>query len=179
MGFGDGGRSSSTFTSCHRQCDHRPRCALCPSLAWPRPDRAQPSRHSSLPPWIVSAAVSVDGWKALDDGTAGFDTLLSSRPIRSASPFDQPAPWLVPQGTMAASCIWCVRRGLDAARCHAARRGFPGILSGSDQAGHLFPPVKSRGRHQPSSLPFGSAVPRPVRIAPARRATSKAQTTGK
>lgn len=66
-------------------------------LGLPRPDRAQPSRHSLLPPWTVSAAGSAAGWKALDDGTAGFDTLLSSRPIRASSPFDQPAPWLAPQ----------------------------------------------------------------------------------
>lgn len=94
-----------------------------PFLGLPRPDGVQPSPHSSLPPWIVSAALSVAGWKALDDGTAGFDALLSSRPIRPSSPFDQRAPWLASQGTMAASCIWCVRRGLDTARCHAARRG--------------------------------------------------------
>lgn len=158
MGFGDGGRSSSIFTSCHRQCYRRPCCALCPSLAWPRPDLAQPSRHSSLPPWIVSAAVSVAGWKARDDGTAGFDTLLSRRPIRPSSPFDQPAPRLASQGTRAASCIWCVRRGVDAARCHAAGRALRGSLFGRGQGGNLFPPAISRGRFQPPSPPCGSAI---------------------
>lgn len=116
-------------------------------LGRPRPHRAQPSRHSSRPPWIVSAAVPIAGWKALDDGTEGFDTLLSSRLIPPSSPFDQPAPWLTSQGTMAASCIWCVRRGLDAAGCHAARRGSSR------------PSLRARSRRPP--LPAGN-VTRPL-----------------
>lgn len=149
-----------------------------PFLGLPRPDGVQPSPHSSLPPWIVSAAVSVAGWKAVDDGTAGFDTLLSSRPIRASSPFDQPAPWLAPQGTMAASCIWCVRRGLDAARCRAARRGSSRQSLRVRSSGHLFPPAMSRGRFQPLSSACVSAI-RGIRIVPARCATSKARATGK
>ena len=149
-----------------------------PLLGLPRPDRAQPSRHSLLPPWTVSAAGSAAGWKALDDGTAGFDTLLSSRPIRASSPFDQPAPWLAPQGTMTASCIWCVRRGLDAARSHAARGALPGSLFGCGQAAtstrRQYHAAASSRHPRPAALPSAA-----IRVTPARCATSKARATGK
>lgn len=57
------------------------------------------------------------------------------------------------QGTTAASCIWRVRRGLDAGIAPPQGGALPGILSGCGQAGHLFPPAISRGRYQPSSPP--------------------------
>lgn len=86
-----------------------------PFLGLPRPDRAQPSPHSSLPHGIVPAAASVSGGRfSMVERRA---STLSRKP---AGPGTHPASLILragrpPQGTMAASWISCVRRALDAA----------------------------------------------------------------
>ena len=89
---GNGGRSSSTFTSCHRQCARRPRCALCLALACLVPS------STAFAPRIAPALGRVGGrvgWRRRHSrlGPAPRHS-PATRPSRSSSPFDHLAPWL-------------------------------------------------------------------------------------
>lgn len=101
--------------------------------------------------------MSAAGWKALDDGTAGFDTLLSSRPIGLHRPSISLRPgwphkvrWLRPASGAFDAGLMPLAATLQGGT-------LPGSLFGCGHAGHLFPPAISRGCYQPPSSPRGSA----------------------
>lgn len=161
MGFGDGGRSSSIFTSCHRQCDCRPRCALCPSLAClvpigrslPRAHRSRPGSYRR-PCRLPGGRLSMMGRRA---STLSFQAGRSGlhRPSISVRPgWPHKARWLRPASSAFVAGLMPLAATLQGG-------ALPGRLFGCGQGGHLFPPAISRGRFQPPSPPFGSAAPRP------------------
>ena len=175
MGFGNGGRSSSTFTSCHRQCDRRACRALWPSLACLVPIGRIPSPQSSLPHWIVSAVVSVAGGRLSMMGRRA--STLSSKTVDPAFivAITQRPGWSKRRD----ACVLyrCVRRRLDAAVASLHGETVPAISSGA-----VRPPLLSRRQYHPAAasrhrhLVHRAAT---IRIASARRATSKARATKK